>query len=255
MLENRNDHCQVCHHYPQTICCYYPHAHTRAPMPVVHLNGKTPPPEPPGPPVLGDPQLDPANRLGLVLQALGRAQEEWDESQRIADDIDPVEDPEALSLARRQIRECYRRWFEISNQAHDLAETTRRSAMELHAGARWDRERAEIVRNLKDQFEGGPHYDLLCERVGSLTVRLKQMESSGRDYSAQEHATLNTQMLGYINQLQKYTEAMKSESISREAQSVAENILQIVEKHCAVTYPELWLSVMKDVRATLEGAA
>jgi hypothetical protein len=206
--------------------------------------------------VLDDPSLDPATRLTFVLQALTRAQEEWDDAQRVADDIDPVDQPDELALARRAIRDAYRRWFEISGQASELAETVRRSHLELHSSQTWQRVRAALATQLKDQFEGGgPHYDLLCERTAALHVRLQQMESSGRDYSAQEHAALNTQMLAYINQLQKYTEAMKSESISREAQSVAETILSLVEKHCATTYPELWLGITRDVRATLEGAA
>jgi len=224
-------------------------------VPITHLNGRAQPPEPPTPPVLADPQLEPAYRLQLVLEALARTREEWEQAQRVSDDIDPVDDPDALETARREVRNAYRRWFEISAQAADLAQLVRRTSLEIHSTARWDRERATILADLHAQFEGGPHYDLLCERVAALHVRLKQMESSGRDFSAAEHATLNTQMLAYINQLQKYTEAMKSESISREAQSVAENILQIVEKHCAVTYPELWLNVMKDVRSALEASA
>jgi len=224
-------------------------------MPVLHMNGKGPPPEPPEPTVLQSPALAPEERLRLVLEAEERAREEWAESQRLADDIDPVEDPESLALARRSIRDAYRRWFEVSNQAHDLAEQVRRTSLELRDDVRWGREREQILADLHEQFEGGPHYDLLAQRVAALAVRLRQMEASGRDYSAQEHSVLNAQMLGYINQLQKYTEAMKSESISREAQTVAEEILQLVEKHCAVTYPELWLGIMKDVRAALESAA
>ena len=205
--------------------------------------------------MLDDPQLDPSHRLSLVLEALARTREEWEQCERVADDIDPVDDPAGLEIARREVRNAYRRWFEISAQAADLAQLVRRTALEINSNAQWDRLRERILGDLKDQFEGGPHYDLLCERVAGLSVRLKQMEASGRDFSPGEHAQLNAQLLSYINQLQKYTEAMKSESISREAQTVAENILQIVEKHCAVTYPELWLNVMRDVRAALESAA
>ena len=205
--------------------------------------------------MLSDPALQPEVRLTYVLQAEARAREEWEECQRVADDIDPVEDPESLALARRAIRDAYRRWYEVSNQASELAEQVRRTSLELRSSQKWDHERAQVLRELHEQFEGGPHYDLLCDRVASLSVRLKQMEQSGRDYSAQEHSALNNQMLAYINQLQKYTEAMKSESISREAQTVAEQILQLVEKHCATTYPELWLSIMRDVRGALESAA
>ena len=217
-------------------------------------NGKSPPP-PPHPTVLDDPQLDPATRLHLVLEALTRAQEEWDQAQRLADDIDPVDDPQALETARKEVRNCYRRWFEISHQAAEMAQTVRRQHLEITSNRVWDDLRQHTLDELAEQFEGGPHYQLLCERVAGLHVRLKQMEQSGRDFSPAEHAQLNQQLLAYINQLQKYTEAMKSELISREAQGVAENLLQVVEKHLSATYPELWLAVMKDVRSALEAVA
>lgn len=218
-------------------------------------NGKGHPPPPGPPPVLGDPSLDPAVRLKVVLEQAHRLHEEWEESQRVADDIDPTDDPEALQLARRAIRDAYRRWYEVSGQAASLADEVRKAHLEAPTASEWDHAHAELMASLKEQFEGGPHYDLLCERVAGLHVRLKRMEASGRDVPASEHAQVNAQLLGYINQLQKYTEAMKSESISREAQTVAEEILQLVEKHCAVTYPELWLTIMRDVRSALEQAA
>lgn len=223
-------------------------------MPVTPFpNGKTPGP-PKRPSILEDPALDPENRLKLVLQALQRAQEEWDESCRVADDIDP-EHADILESARKDVRACYRRWFEIAQQAHDLSENLRRTSLELPMQSQFEREYTALLDELKEQFEGGPHYDLLCERVARLHVRLKQMESSGRAYTPSEHAQLNNQLLSFVGQLQKYTEAMKSESISREAQAVAEQILAVVEKRLSTSHPELWLDIMKDVRAGLEAVA
>jgi len=227
-------------------------------MPVTRFpnsNGHGQDAPPPTPPVLGDPALDPALRLETVLEQVHRLKEEWQEAQRIADDIDPVDMPEELGLARRAIRDAYRRWYEVSGQASALAEDVRKSSLEMPHTADWDRLHAATLKDLSEQFEGGPHYQLLCERVAGLHVRLKRMESSGRDVPASEHAQLNAQLLGFINQLQKYTEAMKSESISKEAQTVAEEILQIVERHIATSQPDLWLGVMKDVRAALEAVA
>jgi|SRR5215472_2468165 len=226
-------------------------------MPVVKFpNGNghgEPPPRKPG--ILDDANLDPTQRLHVCLEQVARLKEEWEEAQRIADDIDPVDNPDDLLLARRNIRDSYRRWYEVSGQAADLADKVRRATLEQPSSAEWDALHASLLGELTESFDGGPHYALLAERVAGLHVRLKRMEASGREYSPSEHATLNAQLLGYINQLQKYTEAMKSESISREAQTVAEEILALVEKHCAVTYPELWLQIMRDVRSALEAAA
>src|SRR5580765_77341 len=71
----------------------------------------------PGPTIFDDPGLDPEGRLGLVLEALRRAKDEWDECCRIADDIDPQDDADLLEQARKNIRNAYRRWSEIADQA------------------------------------------------------------------------------------------------------------------------------------------
>lgn len=206
----------------------------------------------PGPTIFDDPGLDPEGRLGLVLEALRRAKDEWDECCRIADDIDPEDDADLLEQARKNIRNAYRRWSEIADQAQSLSESLRRKTLELPNTAAFQTEYAALLQSLKDQFDGGPHYELLCERVAGLTVKLRQLENSGRSYAPAEHSQLNAQLLSYINQLQKYTESMKSESISRESQAVAEHILALVEKHCSATYPELYLAIMRDVRGALE---
>lgn len=199
--------------------------------------------------------LDPEYRLKHVLQAERRAKDEWDDAQYRADDIDPEDDPDGLEQARKEIRNAYRRWFEISEQAQSLAEEVRRRTVELPTDDRYQQACASVMAPLIEQFDGGPHYRLLCERVAALTVRLQSLEHSGRDFAPSEHKALNDQLLSYINQLQKYTEAMKSETISKESQAVAEAILGIVEHHIAASQPDLWLLVMRDVRGALEGRA
>src|SRR5215831_4124535 len=210
-------------------------------MPVVVFpngngSGKLPPP----PSILASDSLDPIHRLTLVLQAEARAQEEWHEAERAADEIDP-EHWDQLEQARKNVRAAYRRWFEVSQQAHELSEAVRRSTLELPQSRQYQDLYQKLLESLQEQFDGGPHYDLLCERVAGLSVRLKQMEQSGRSYTPAEHATLNQQLLSYIGQLQKYTEAMKSESISKETQLAVEQILALVESRLATSYPELWL--------------
>lgn len=217
---------------------------------ITWINGTTPPP--PEPSIFDDEGLDPEHRLRLVLKALGRAQDEWDEAQRVADDIDPEDMPDELENARRNIRNAYRRWSEIADQAQSLSEQLRRKKLELPENL--NAEYAATLADLLAQFDGGPHYRLLCERVAALQTRLRQMETSGRSYSAQEHSTLNSQLLSYVNQLQKYTESMKTESISKESQAVAEAILALVERHLAASQPDLWLAIMRDVRGVLESA-
>jgi len=216
-------------------------------------NGTVPPP-PPEPTIFDEPDLDPELRLRRVLEALRRAYDEWDECCRIADDIDPQDQPDELEMARRNVRNAYRRWSEISDQAAQLAEELRRKQLELPQTEHFERIYKDVLSGLLAQFDGGPHYRMLCERAAGLHTRLKLMETSGRSYAPAEHQALNNQLLSYVNQLQKYTESMKSENITKESQAVAEAILGLVEKHLSTSQPDLWNAIMKDVRASLEGA-
>lgn len=200
---------------------------------------------------LTDPNLDLAMRLSLVVQSVGMARAELEEAQNTLTLLEADASPKALASARAAVRTAYARWHKLTQDADELAERARRS----RASTDFSKLYRDTLRQLEEEFDGGPHYHLLCERVAGLHMRLKEMERAGRAYPPAEHARLNQQLLGYINQLQKYTETMKSESISKEAQGVAEKILLIVEKNLATSYPELWRGVMREVRLALESAA
>jgi hypothetical protein len=203
--------------------------------------------------LLSDPALDPNVRLKLVLEHLKRLRTEWEDACQACDALEESEVSRTdIHRARNEVRAAYARWDEVSAQADALARDLRRAAPDAN---RYEQLYRLTLAELKEQFDGGPQYDLLCERAAALTARLRRMEDSAREFPAADHARLNQQLLSYINQLQKYTEAMKSETLSREAQGVAEQILMIVEKSLATTYPELWHSVMRDVRQALESAA
>lgn len=222
-------------------------------VPPLRLVGSEPPRSGP----LADPNLDLAARLVLVLQALAMARAELTEAQATLAALEQdgaAEGPQGrrkIATARAAVRTAYVRWHELTKDADELAERCRRARTSTDHGKLY----AETLRQLREEFDGGPHYELLCERVAGLHVRLQEMEQAGRAYPPTEHARLNAQLLAYVNQLQKYTETMKSESISREAQGVAEKILMIVEKNLATSYPELWRGVMREVRLALEQAA
>lgn len=217
-----------------------------------------PGPDPTSPPtlpeILRNPALDPEIRLQLVLDAETRARDEWQDCARVADDIDPVTDPDLLENARKELRNAYRRWFEISQQAQDLGEKFRRARLELPRTAQWEQQYQAMLKDFDEQYaDGGPQYRLLAERVAGLTVRLRQVETSGRDFNQAEYNQTNASLLSFVNQLQRFTEAQKSETVSKEAQAVAEVLMGIMERHVAVTYPELWQRIVTDVRRALEG--
>ena len=206
------------------------------------------------PEILQNPALDPEVRLTLVIEAESRAREEWQDCARVADDIDPVTDPDLLESARKELRNAYRRWFEISQQAQDLGEKFRRAKLELPRTAKWEQDYQAMLHDFDAQYEqGGPQYKLLCERVAGLTIRLRQMEASGRDFNQSEYNQTNASLLSFVNQLQRFTEATRTEAVSKEAQAVAEAIMAVVDRHISVTYPELWQRIVTDIRRAMEG--
>jgi hypothetical protein len=82
-------------------------------------NAKALPRFPLGP--LDDPDLGPSVQLFVVLEALARARREWSDACALADSIDQAEADE-IDNARKAVQDAYRRWFEISQHAHALAE-------------------------------------------------------------------------------------------------------------------------------------
>jgi len=58
-----------------------------------------------------------------------------------------------------------------------------------------------------------------------------------------------------INQIQKYTEAMKSESLYKQTQEVIEEVIRIFESHFGNSYPDVWKKAVVDIRKAVEGAA
>jgi hypothetical protein len=217
---------------------------------------KLPPPPGGGGGPLADRNLDPLVRLETVVNQLGRAAKEFDDACQKLDQLEANANPAGkngrVERARYEAREAFSRWDALSDQADDLAKAIRR-AQPLDSA--YEKMYRAGLAELTEQFDGGPHYVLLCERVASLHARLRQIESGALDVPSIDHARMNQQLLSFINQLQKYTEAMKSEQISAEAQGVAEKILMIVEKNLATSYPELWRGVMREVRQALESAA
>lgn len=204
--------------------------------------------------LLADPLLDPVARLKDILRQTERAHDEWLAAEAKCDDL--IEGSDQLDRARQEVRAAYKRWKDYSDQAREVEAEVRRRSLEIPREGKVKQEYDSLVKVLQGQYDGlGPHYDLLCENTAALTIRLRLMETSGRDVSSGEYKEMHDLYLRYVNQLQKYTEAMKSESINRLTQEVAEQIVQIFERHFGNTYPEEWQSAVKELRVLVEEAA
>lgn len=224
-------------------------------------SGDTPPPTvfpttraDPTAELLADPLLDPATRLKDILRQTERAHDEWTNAEQACDEL--VEGSDKLREAQDQVRTAYRRWHALVEEAKQAEDEVRRRSLEIPRTGEWAEQYAELVDELKEQYDGlGPHYDMLCENTAGLSIRLRMMEMSGRDVSSGEYVEMHKLYLGYVNQLQKYTEAMKTQSVNKLTQEVAEAIVQLFERHFGNLYPEQWKSAVVELRGMIESAA
>lgn len=196
--------------------------------------------------------LDPALRLKDILRQVERARDEWTAAESICDDI---ADPDKLAEAQVQVRATFNRWHDLQTLALKAEQEVRRRSLEIPITGEWQAALDETIEDLKGQYEGlGPHYDQLCEHTSRLTIRLRMMDESGRDVASSERVEMHKLYLGYVNQLQKYTEAMKSQTVNKLTQEVAEAIIQIFERHFGNSFPEAWKEAVKEIRGLVEAA-
>jgi hypothetical protein len=214
---------------------------------------------------LADGQLDPTLRLETILGMCRRAYEEYQEACVVADTFGAGMMPDgtdandlldALNRVRGEVRRTYQRWFELTAQARKAEDEVRKRKLERPLDGPWLSSYEKLRTSLREEYKGlGPHYELLCDNCAAISIKLRQMEASGRDYDSGEYTELHKLYLSYINQLQKYTEAIKSESINRQTQDVAEKLIQIFERHFGAGYPVEWNQAVLEIRQKIEGAA
>lgn len=109
-----------------------------------------------------------------------------------------------------------------------------------------------VYQDLISQYDGlGPHYNALCRRVAELHVRIEQANRSGRIVSSDEFTRMSDAYLRAVNQLQKYTETTKSESVSKETQEIVKAALRVVEDIVAPQAPQLWMKALRAVEAKI----
>lgn len=200
---------------------------------------------------VSSPYLDPTARLKTMLDELQRAQLDLDKARYQADEIPPGTPDDVIEAALRKQRNAYRRWFEISQQATTLEQEARRRQLES----------LQLFRNEYQQTydalieaygDLGPQYRLIVERAASIDARIKVLDQSQRNISTDEVAELTKLHLSLMNQLQRYTEATKTESLTRQTQETIQQLMIIVEHRVAPTNPALWREIVHDVRSAVE---
>lgn len=200
-----------------------------------------------------DSAIDPTERLKTVISEVKRAKEDLDRSRYLADSLPSGTPDDVIQDAERKTRNAYRRWYDAQHQAVTLEQETRRRKLEsLSLYLRqFEQTREELLREYGDL---GPQYRMLVDRMAAVDTRIHVMERSGRDVDPGEFSELHKTHLSYVNQLQKYTEAQKSETLNKQTQDTVSAVMVIIEHRIANTNPQLWREIVGDVRKAIEAA-
>lgn len=200
-----------------------------------------------------DPSIDPTERLRTVISEVRRAKEDLDRSRYLADALPSGTPDDVIQDAERRTRNAYRRWYDAQGQATSLeAETRRRKLESLSSYMRqYEDARGTLLAEYGDL---GPQYRMLVDRMAAIDTRIRVMERSGRDVESSEFSELHKTHLAYVNQLQKYTESQKSETMTKQTQDTVTAVMVIIEHRLANTNPQLWHEIVGDVRKAIEAA-
>lgn len=129
----------------------------------------------------------------------------------------------------------------VSETEHDLAH---RFGEQL-ALPQWRQKFAVLESDLLATYGGkGPQYRLLCRRLAAAEVRMQQLEASGVPIHSDEYESLTNIVRSITNQLQKFTEVIKTELIRDEVNDALAGILVLIERIVAPRAPELWADVI-----------
>ena len=200
-----------------------------------------------------DPAIDPTERLKTVISEVKRAHEDLDRSRYLADSLPSGTPDDVIQDAERRTRNAYRRWYDAQHQAVSLEQETRRRKLEslgLYL-RQFEDTKAHLLAEYGDL---GPQYRMLVDRMAAVDTRIHVMERSGRDVDPGEFSELHKTHLAYVNQLQKYTEAQKSETLNKQTQDTVSAVMVIIEHRIANTNPQLWREIVGDVRKAIEAA-
>lgn len=200
-----------------------------------------------------DPAIDPTERLKTVISEVKRAYEDLERSRFLADSLPSGTPDDVLQDFERRTRNAYRRWYDAQHQAVQLEQETRRRKLE--SLSLYMRTYEDTRQSLMAEYgDLGPQYRMLVERMAAVDTRIKIVERSGRDVDPGEFSEMHKTHLSYVNQLQKFTEAQKTESLSKQTQDTVAAVMVIIEHRIAGENPQLWREIVGDVRKAIEAA-
>jgi len=198
--------------------------------------------------------LNRSDQLRLRLEELkagaARAKDVMDSVYEHAQEIDERKgraEPDARTV--KKWRDAVETWTKLNDllvQAEDEYRRVGRHPLPVVVMGR----KKKIVEDLQRQYgDHGPQYQMLVEMVASKKIRLESMDEAG--IYGVEYDGLARALREDIGQLQRYTEATKSEAIHKEVNEVGALILGMVDRYLH-DQPTLFRTIVQAVRRAIE---
>lgn len=199
------------------------------------------------PGILKDPRLDPASRLEQLLVQEQVTHDMLLEAQEAVEDAGPGRTAQDIMRYKTALTA----WTEARKETENAEKVARRYHLEAYRDPEAEAEYQALLKKYIKHYGDRPPYDILCERIAGFTVRLRQMEASGRDVDSGEYVEVLKAHASAVNQLQKYTESVKTEVIKPELQKAIIAVLKLVEHHVATKHPDTWKAIALEVETVV----
>lgn len=206
--------------------------------------------------VLSDPALSSKKRLTELLAA------EKEASTLRKRAFEFSQSDESTYLDAKRYKDMVESWLDLGGAVHNAErELVSRSTAQEQA-AYWTQRQTQIFSRISQQYKGmGPQYEVLVSSLTNTILRLEKAEFTSPDgnpapqLEVKEFVLLQQLITSQVNQLQRYTEAQKTEVIKTEVNAAMLKVLEIVEHAVAPDYPQLWNRIVTDVKTAVMTAA
>lgn len=108
----------------------------------------------------------------------------------------------------------------------------------------------EMVGALRTEYEGrGPQYEMLIQGTVRVHIYLDEMSASGRAFTLNEFESLSRLHMNYIERLQHYTEATKTEVFTKALNLASMQLIEMAEREFKDIVPDRWANFLQTVAA------
>ncbi len=184
-------------------------------------------------------------RLRDLLAVQAQARDILDLSYQAA------ESPDSNASEVARYKKALEAWTEVSAQVEVTEGKYRKAALETQNIQKWQTRFQEVSHSLLKEYGNlGPQYEILVAELARTVIKREQLDNSGREVSHEEWTKISSQIKDLTNQLQRYTEAVKTEVIKTATQDAILKTLEVVERALS-DHPHLWASVVSEVRTAV----